>query len=208
MLGQIVAFTLAATLVTISPGPDMALIARRAVTDGWRRASVTSAGVLTGLLVHAAASVVGISAIFVRSATAFTVLKIAGACYLVALGILSFRSARRGAGEPVAPASEARPLRSLRLLFFQGFLNNVLNPKPALFYLAFLPQFIEPGDPVRLVTALLVAIHIMIGVVWLLLWAWLVSRAGMLGRRWRARLEAVTGAVLVAVGVRLATTSR
>ena len=208
MLGQIVAFTIAATLVTISPGPDMALIARRAVTDGWRRASVTSAGVLTGLLVHATASVIGISAVFVRSATAFTVLKIAGACYLVALGILSFRSARRAAGESVAPASEARPLRSLRLLFFQGFLNNVLNPKPALFYLAFLPQFIEPGDPVLLVTALLVAIHIMIGVVWLLLWAWLVSRAGMLGRRWRARLEAVTGAVLVALGVRLATTSR
>jgi threonine/homoserine/homoserine lactone efflux protein len=126
----------------------------------------------------------------------------------VLLGILSFRSARRAAGEPVAPASEARPLRSLRLLFFQGFFNNVLNPKPALFYLAFLPQFIEPGDPVLLLTALLVAIHIAIGVIWLLLWAWLVSRAGMLGRRWRARLEAVTGAVLVALGVRLATTSR
>jgi threonine/homoserine/homoserine lactone efflux protein len=210
MLGQIAAFTIAATLVTISPGPDMALIARRAITDGWRRASVTSAGVLTGLLVHATASAIGISAVFVRSATAFTVLKIAGACYLVALGILSFRSARRAAGEPVAraPGPEARPIRSLRLLFVQGFLNNVLNPKPALFYLAFLPQFIEPSDPVLLVTALLVTIHIAIGVVWLLLWAWLVSRAGMLGRRWRARLETVTGAVLVALGVRLATTTR
>src|SRR5918998_1785798 len=100
MLGQIVAFTIAATVVTISPGPDMALVARRAITDGWRRASVTSAGIVTGLLVHATASAVGISAILVRSATAFTVLKIAGACYLVALGITTFRAARRTAREP------------------------------------------------------------------------------------------------------------
>src|SRR5918996_6233365 len=101
MLGQIAAFTIAATLVTISPGPDMALIARRAVTDGWRRASVTSAGVLTGLLVHATASVIGISAVFVRSATAFTVLKIAGACYLVLLGVMSIRASRRSHDDPV-----------------------------------------------------------------------------------------------------------
>src|SRR5918998_6816524 len=114
MLGQIVAFTIAATVVTISPGADMALVARRAITDGWRRASVTTAGILTGLLVHATASAVGVSAILLRSATAFTVLKIAGACYLVVLGVLSFRSARRAAGERVAPASEARPPRSLR----------------------------------------------------------------------------------------------
>lgn len=208
MLGQIAAFTVAATLVTISPGPDMALVARRAITEGWRRASVTSAGILTGLLVHATASVIGISAVFVRSATAFTVLKIAGACYLVALGILSFRSARRTARDQLDREPEGRSFRSVRLSFLQGFLNNVLNPKPALFYLAFLPQFIEPGDPVLLLTALLVGIHIAIGVVWLVLWAWLVSRAGVLGRRWRARLEAVTGAVLVALGVRLATTAR
>ena len=208
MLGQIAAFTVAATLITVSPGPDMALVARRALTDGWRRASLTSAGILTGLLVHATASVIGISAIFVRSATAFTVLKIAGACYLVALGILSFRSARRTAHDHVDREAESRPLRSVRLSFLQGFLNNVLNPKPALFYLAFLPQFIEPGDPILLLTGLLVGIHIAIGVVWLVLWAWLVSRAGVLGRRWRARLEAVTGVVLVALGLRLATTAR
>ena len=139
MLGQIAAFTIAATLVTISPGPDMALVARRAITDGWRRASVTSLGIVTGLLVHATASVIGISAILVRSATAFTVLKIVGACYLVVLGIMSFRSARRPHVEPVAGDLRERPQRSTRASFAQGFLNNVLNPKPALFYLAFLP---------------------------------------------------------------------
>ena len=210
MLGQIAAFTLAATLVTISPGPDMALVARRAITDGWRRASVTSAGVVTGLLVHATASAVGISVILVRSATAFTALKIVGACYLAALGILSFRSARRTAREPADRVTRERTRRSGRASFVQGFLNNVLNPKPALFYLAFVPQFLQPGDPVFVLTGILVSIHIAISIVWLVTWGWLVGRAsGVLTRpRWRAALERVTGCVLVGLGLRLATTSR
>jgi threonine/homoserine/homoserine lactone efflux protein len=212
MLGQIAAFTVAATVITITPGADMALVARRAITDGWGRASVTSAGVLTGLLVHATASAAGISAILVRSATAFTVVKIVGACYLVLLGILSFRAARHAAREPAEGGGVVRERLqpSWRTSFVQGFLNNVLNPKPALFYLAFLPQFIHPGDPVLTLTAILVAIHIAIGIVWLLTWGWLVSRAsGALTRsQWRARLERVTGCILVGLGLRLATTSR
>lgn len=210
MLAQILAFTVAATVVTVSPGPDMALVARRAITDGWRRASVTSAGIVTGLLVHATASAVGISAILVRSATAFTILKIVGACYLVVLGVMSFRAAGRTAREPLDHATDERPRRSGRTSFVQGFLNNVLNPKPALFYLAFVPQFLEPGDPVVVLTATLVAIHIAISIVWLVTWAWLVSRAtGVLtAPRWRAALERATGFVLVALGLRLAATSR
>ena len=211
MLGQVAAFTVAATLVTIAPGPDMALVARRAITDGWRRASVTSAGVVTGLLVHATASAIGISAVLVRSATAFTVLKVVGACYLVLLGILSFRAARRTGRAPAVDAAfVGRPARAARTSFAQGFLNNVLNPKPALFYLAFVPQFLEPGDPVIVLTGILVAIHIAISIVWLVAWGWLVGRAGAaLARpRWRATLERVTGVVFVALGLRLASTSR
>src|SRR5919201_2273427 len=194
MLGQIAAFTAAATVVTLAPGPDMALVARRAVTDGWRRASITSVGIVTGLLVHATASAAGISVILVRSATAFTVLKIAGACYLFVLGILSFRAARR-----TEPEADRRPPRSGRTSFVQGFLNNILNPKPALFYLAFVPQFLQPGDPVFVLTGILVSIHIAISIVWLVTWGWLVGRArGVLTRpRWRAALERVTGCVLV-----------
>ena len=206
MLGQIAAFTAAATVVTITPGPDMALVARRAITDGWRRASLTSAGIVTGLLVHATASAIGISAVLVRSATGFTVLKIAGACYLVVLGVLTFRSARHASEVAITAA----PARSGRTSFAQGFFNNVLNPKPALFYLAFVPQFVEPGDPVFVLTGLLVTIHIAISIVWLIAWGWLVNRASgpLTGGRWRAALERATGCVLVALGVRLATTSR
>ena len=207
MLAQIAAFTAAATVVTITPGADMALVARRAITDGWRRASITSAGVVTGLLVHATASAIGISAILVRSATAFTILKIVGACYLVVLGILSLRAAARSRAAPRVPE---RARRSGRTSFAQGFLNNVLNPKPALFYLAFLPQFFEPGDSVVVLTAILVGIHIAISIVWLVVWGWLISRAsGALGRpRWQSGLQRLTGAVLIALGLRLATTSR
>jgi threonine/homoserine/homoserine lactone efflux protein len=207
MVGQVAAFLLAATLVTIVPGPDMALVARRAITDGWKRASITSAGVVTGLLVHATASAIGISAILVRSATAFTVLKVLGACYLAVLGILCFRAARHVREQPVY---DSKPPRSGRTAFGQGFLNNVLNPKPALFYLAFVPQFLEPGDPVFLMTGLLVSLHIAISIVWLVFWGWMVGRASgaLTSPRWRAGLERVTGCVLVGLGVRLATTSR
>jgi threonine/homoserine/homoserine lactone efflux protein len=209
MLGQIAAFTAAATVVTLSPGPDMALVARRAISDGSRRASLTSAGIVSGLLVHATASAAGISVILVRSATAFNVLKIVGACYLVVLGVLSFRAARRTAREPRGRGVSERPLRSARTSFVQGFLNNVLNPKPALFYLAFMPQFFQPGDPVVLLTGVFVAIHIAISVVWLITWGWIVGRAsGVFTSRWRARLERIAGGVLVALGLRLATTSR
>jgi threonine/homoserine/homoserine lactone efflux protein len=205
MAGQILAFMVAATVITVTPGPDMALVARRALTDGWRASAVTSLGVCTGLIVHATASAIGISAILLRSATAFTALKIVGVCYLVLLGILSFRSARHA-----HEVEHARVRRSGRTSFVQGFFNNVPNPKPALFYLAFLPQFIEPGDPVFLMTAILATIHIVMGIVWLFTWGWLASSAkGVFTRpRWRPALERVTGCILVALGVRLATTSR
>ena len=165
---------------------------------------------MTGLLVHATASAVGISALVVRSATAFTVLEVLGACYLVALGILSFRAARRTRREPAARVVAERRPPSAGTSFVQGFLTNILNPKPALFYLAFVPQFLDPGDPVVALTGLLVAIHMAISIVWLLAWGWFVSRAtGLLTRpRWRASLERVTGAVLIALGLRLAATSR
>lgn len=122
-----------------------------------------------------------------RSATAFTILKVIGAAYLVVLGILSFRAAGRHETVPL----DAPSARSGRASFLQGFLNNLFNPKVALFYLAFLPQFIEPGDPVVALTSILVATHVVIGLVWLIAWGWLVSRArNVLSRRvWRASLE-------------------
>ena len=142
MAAEFAAFSLAALVITLTPGADMALVARRAVADGWHTAARTSLGVVSGLVVHAAAAAIGVSAILAHSATAFTALKLVGAAYLAVLGLLAFRSARRVRdGEPPA-RHRGRP-------FLQGFLNNVLNPKVAVFYVAFLPQFIRPGDPSR-----------------------------------------------------------
>ena len=206
MLAEIAAFSVAALVITVTPGADMALVARRALGDGYATAARTSLGVCSGLIVHATASAVGVSAILARSATAFTVLKVCGAIYLVLLGLFSFRRARRIKHEP----DQIRALPPARRAYGQGLLNNVLNPKPAIFYLAFLLQFIGPGDPVVLMAVILVSIHIAMGVVWLLTWAWLVSRARaqFLRPRWRARLERVTGTVLVALGARLAAVTR
>ena len=206
MLSEIAAFSAAALVITLTPGADMALVARRALRDGFGTAARTSFGICTGLIVHATASAAGVSAILARSATAFTVLKVCGAVYLVLLGVSSFRRARHLRRD----AEDVRPLPPARRVYFQGLLNNVLNPKPAIFYLAFLPQFIGPGDPVVLMAVILVSIHIVMGIVWLLTWAWLVSRARaqFLRPRWRAALERVTGSVLVGLGVRLAAATR
>ena len=202
MLAEIAAFSIAALVITLTPGADMALVARRAVVDGWRIAARTSLGVVSGLVVHAAAAAIGVSAILAHSARAFTVLKLVGAAYLAFLGVLAFRNARR-AGDPEQRGAD------LGHPFLQGFLNNVLNPKVAVFYVAFLPQFIRPGDPVALLAAIMVAIHIAMGIVWLFVWAWLVARARgyFLRPRWRAAMERVTGTVFIGFGVRLATLS-
>jgi threonine/homoserine/homoserine lactone efflux protein len=141
--------------------------------------------------------------LLVRSAAAFGVVKLLGAGYLVWLGVQSLRSAARGGAIALAPAASGRPFR-------EGLLTNALNPKVAIFYLAFLPQFIRPGDPVLATSLLLASIHIAMGLVWLSLVAAAVDRAQRLltSGPWRRWLDGVCGAVFVALGVRLAFASR
>jgi threonine/homoserine/homoserine lactone efflux protein len=210
---QLLAGTLALALLTISPGADMALVARVALGRGTRAAFFTTLGICSGLPLHAAASALGISAILATSAQAFTIAKLIGAAYLVWLGVQSWRHA--GAAGPGATATPgeildrrgagARPGANRRL-FVQGFLSNALNPKVALFYLAFLPQFMRPDDPVLARSLLFAAIHALQGIVWLTVYARALDRLGTLFRRsgLRTWLERASGAVLVALGLRLA----
>lgn len=206
------AFVAVATLLAVTPGADTLLVVRNVLTRGRVAALATVAGIAGGCVVHAVLSAVGVSLILVRSAEAFAVLRFCGAAYLMVLGAQSVRRWwRMDDGAPAATDPEAalRPSRRLRS-FVEGLLTNVLNPKVGIFYLAFLPQFIGPGDPVLERSLLLAALHIGIGVVWLSLLSLGVGRIRPLveNRLWRARLEGVSGAVLIALGVRLAAARR
>ena len=207
------AFVVVATLLAVTPGADTLLVVRNVLTRGRVAALATVAGIAGGCVVHAVLSAVGVSLILVRSAEAFAVLRFCGAAYLIVLGVQSVRRWWRvDDGARAASASGAAALRPSQRLrsFVEGLLTNVLNPKVGIFYLAFLPQFIAPGDPVLERSLLLAALHIGIGVVWLSVLSFGVGRIRPLveSRLWRARLEGVSGAVLIALGVRLAAARR
>ena len=209
---QLWAFLLVATLLAVTPGADTLLVARNVLGRGRTAGLATIAGIAAGCFVHATLSAVGVSLILVRSAEAFQALKWAGAAYLVILGVQSIRRWWRAdaAAPAAAPADPERTgSRGLRS-FLEGLLTNVLNPKGGLFYLAFLPQFIRPGEPVFARSLLLGGLHVGIGVVWLSLLSFSLVRIRPLveSRLWRARLEGASGTVLIALGVRLAAERR
>jgi threonine/homoserine/homoserine lactone efflux protein len=199
--GSIVAFLGIAALLTILPGADMALVAKVTLLDGKRAALFTSLGICAGLPVHATASALGLSFILATSAEAFTVVKFAGAAYLTYLGIRTIRDSLRPVLEPAVAAGRAPGARAA---FAQGWLSNILNPKVALFYLTFLPQFISPGDNVLAKSVLLAGIHAALGLIWLPLYAYAIDRLGALIRGARRWLERVSGTALIGLGVRLA----
>jgi threonine/homoserine/homoserine lactone efflux protein len=187
-------------LLTISPGADMALVAKITLERGRRDALIATTGICSGLLVHATASALGLSVILATSAEAFTFVKLAGAAYLVFLGVQTLRSSfRHETAAAVAPRRGSSP-------FLQGLLSNVLNPKVAVFYLTFMPQFMSPGDNVLVRSLAFAVAHGIMGMAWLSAYAYVLSRISVvLGRSGvRQWLERVTGGVLIALGVRLA----
>jgi RhtB (resistance to homoserine/threonine) family protein len=202
---QVMAFTVVAALLTISPGADTMLVVRNVLRGGRRDGIVTTFGICSGLFVHATLSAVGVSVLLMHSATAFHLVKIAGACYLVWLGLQSLTSAVRGP-QPGPRGGATRTAGLWSQCFMEGFLTNVLNPKVAVFYLALLPQFIGPTDPVFTKSLLLAAIHYVQGIVWLVGLSVLLDRARRfilkpVVRRW---LDGLCGMVLVGLGLRLA----
>ena len=217
---RLFAFVGVAALLTLLPGADMALVTRNVLALGRRRTMFTIVGICAGCVIHATASALGISAILATSATAYNVVKTVGAGYLVWIGIQSIKAASRPS--PVAPSAikKPRPVSKSnwsltpkneidagpRAAFLQGFLTNVLNPKVAIFYLTFLPQFISPGEPVLARSLLLASIHIAMGLLWLTAYAWFIDRLGAVLTRptVKAWLERVTGGLLIALGARLA----
>ncbi len=204
---HLAAFAIAAGVLTITPGQDTMLVVRNVLRGGRGDGVVTTVGICTGLFMHATLSALGVSVLLTRSAAAFETVKIAGALYLGWLGLRSLWAAMRGREQADAPdvASVAGAV-SRRRSFLEGLLSNLLNPKTALFYLAFLPQFIRPGDAVLGRSLLLASIHWAEGIVWLVLVAVAVDRTRQLFltatvRRW---LDGLCGLVFLGFGARLA----
>ncbi len=203
-------YLIAITLLTITPGVDTMLVIRNTARGGWRDGATSSFGICSGLFIHATISAVGISVILLQAVWAFSALKLLGAGYLVWLGISSWRKVIKQ--EPFTIENgNARTggtflmSRSLR----EGFLSNVLNPKTAVFYMAFLPQFINPAQSALLQSLFLAGLHFIIAMIWQCLLALMVKQ--MKGWLQRPRVsqvfDGITGTVMIGLGVRVAAES-
>lgn len=207
--GDVAAFAIAALLLAVTPGPDMLLVVRSAARHGRRHGLATMAGVNSGLLVHAAAAAAGLSAILATSSAAFTVVKLVGAGYLLVLGLRALWRARRRAPAPAVDAAAPGPGRATGA-FRQGVVTNVLNPKVAVFFLAFLPQFADPTQALAPQTTLLAGVFLGINVLVMgLLVVGVTAVRSLLARPSVQRaLDAVSGVAFVGFGARLAAAAR
>jgi RhtB (resistance to homoserine/threonine) family protein len=207
---HLTAFIGVAALLIVTPGPDTALVTKNALLYGRRPAIGTSFGVTTGLLIWTVASALGVAAIVHASEALFTAMKLIGGAYLIWLGIQALRAAgREKATEEVVAANGTRSLDAKRG-FRQGLINDLANPKIAAFFTSLLPQFITPGQPVLMPFLILGLLFAAMTLAWLVAFAVMASKAGGLLTRPRVKagLDRLTGVVLIALGLRLATERR
>lgn len=201
-LEHLVAFTIAATLLTITPGLDTALVLRTAASESARRAMMAGFGIALGCFGWGLIVAVGLGALLAASQLAYDILRWVGAAYLLYLGVGLLRSPRR---EFAVVAPNSASMSDSRWLA-RGFLTNILNPKVGVFYVSFLPQFIPRDANVAGATVMLTGIHALLGVVW---FAALILATRPITRFLRngpvvTWLDRITGGVFVAFGVRLA----
>ncbi|WP_321879735.1 LysE family translocator [Paraburkholderia bannensis] len=209
-------FLVAVLLLNVTPGPDTAYIVGRSVAQGRSAGLVSALGISAGCCVHALACAFGLTALLAASATAFTVIKLVGACYLVYLGVRLILTKQTDAAPatPTTPATAATGVqpRPLRQLFLSGFWTNVLNPKVVLFFVSFFPQFVTVTSPHKILAFLaLGAVFVLMSTVWNSFVAWIAGSvtqrfSGKPGiRKW---LDRTVGSAFVGLGVKLATSTR
>ncbi|HEY9455881.1 MAG TPA: LysE family translocator [Bradyrhizobium sp.] len=200
---QLWLFVLSGVLLNVTPGPDTAYIIGRSVQMGWRGGAAAAIGICCGCLVHVFAAAVGLSALLMASSAAFTVLKWVGAAYLLFTGLQMLLSRPSPVAETAAPAES-----SLSRVFWQGALTNVLNPKVALFFLAFLPQFVAADSAHKTLAFLLLGlIFISTGTLWCLGIAAFAARAASRIRQSAGAMAWVNrllGGLFVYLGIRVA----
>lgn len=202
---ELASFALIALLLTISPGPNSFLIIKTVPTSGRMVGFANVFGVVAAFFLHGALSILGISVILMKSATAFTLVKYLGAAYLIWIGVKSLLAAFKGdaAAQSIAPAKRKR---ALWRAFVEGFFTNALNPKVSMFYLAAFPQFIPAGEMLATSSFLLVFLHAVIAAVWLgaivVMSSALSSVTG--SGRFQTWLKGTTGVVFIGFGLKLA----
>ena len=208
MLGihDLALFVVSGLLLNMMPGPDSLLIMLRSGSQGWRAGSVAALGIGTGTMVHVLAAALGLSALLSASAELFAIIKLMGALYLVYLGVSLLR---QGVSSPVASEpAVSLPALSYGRIFRQGLLTNVLNPKVALFFLAFVPQFIDPAAPQKAMAFIVLGCIFNInGMIWCHLLAFstaYASRKMRLPARLGCWLNRVMGGLFVGLGIKLA----
>src|SRR5437764_5544104 len=203
MWTAIAAFTAAAALLVIAPGPDTLLVLRNTVRRGRRAGFATAAGTVTGLLVWGAAAALGLAALLRASRVGFTVVRLLGAAYLICLG-LTMIFARRDRAERPDPEREIAPDRSTgtRAPYLTGVATNLFNPKVGVFFISFLPVFVPRGAPVGPTSALFGAIFVLEGILWLTTLVLVGGRLGALLTRplVQRRIERIAGVFMIGFG--------
>jgi threonine/homoserine/homoserine lactone efflux protein len=200
---ELLAFVGISLLLSITPGPDMAVVTKNALAHGRRGVLLTTTGIALALSIWITATAVGLSALLRTSGEALFVLKLVGAAYLGYLGLRTLIESRRRPAELLASAPAPAPGHAI---FRQGFLSAISNPKLGVFFVTFLPQFVAPGQALLPRLFLLGVIFAAIGWTWLNVYGLFVTRVRdvITTPRVRQWMERVTGAVLLGFGVRLA----
>lgn len=202
----LISFAIMASLLVISPGPNGLLIAKIVPTSGRNAGLAAVMGFMASFYLQGAFVVFGIAVILVQSATAFTIVKLLGAAYLIYIGVKALLQAMRGEFK-VTTAAPAKRTRTIVAAFGEGFLTNILNPKTSMFYLAAVPQFLPLGEVTAANVFLLVFIHSSINGVWFLGMVMLLSKLvgvtqSATAQRW---IKGITGTIFIGFGAKLAT---
>src|SRR4026209_2805413 len=200
-------FAFASLMLNITPGNDMLYVATRSTSQGVKAGVVSALGIAGGCIVHLIAAGIGLSAIIANSAIAFNIIKYVGAAYLIYLGVKAFLSKQNN-----FTIDKKIEQKSLSKIFWQGVFTNVLNPKVALFFLAFLPQFIHPGKGNTALQILLLGlwfnfsgtiVNIIVAMLFGKLGNWLADKQAFI--KWQNK---ITGLLLVGLGIKVALSSR
>ncbi|OCS93746.1 LysE family translocator [Caryophanon latum] len=199
---NITLFMIACVLLIILPGPDTAIVTKNTIVYGKKAGFQTMIGSCCGLVIHTVAAVAGLSALIVQSAVAFTILKYVGAAYLCYLGVRTLMNMRAKKVTNEEQLVEAKG----KSAFMQGFITNVTNPKVAVFFLTFLPQFLAPDANVFLAFLAMGSIYSGMTLVWFIFYVYLLNsiRNFMQRPATAAIIEAMTGIVLIGFGIKLA----